>query len=199
MKAYVKAEARRPVIVAAARQVLERDGVPGATLRNVAQEAGVALGTMHHVFPTKELLLHAVIEDVVADIAQLLRLPVQPGRELRLAVRDALLAFWQALVEGGENLQIMQYELTTYALRTPGMEHMARWQYELYCGVVANWCETAAQISGTAADRPLDFKRIARLLVAGIDGLILQYLCDRDAKRAEQDLEALADMLTALL
>lgn len=195
--AYVKVEVRRVEIVAAARVVLEREGVAGSTLRGVAKEAGIALGTLHHVFPTKELLLQAVIEDVVADIANLLRVSVNADRDLRTTIREAIFTFWRAMVEGGENLQVMQYELTTYALRTAGLEHMARWQYELYCSIVANWCESSARAAGE--DRDIDFKRLSRLLVAGMDGLILQYVCDADRKRADRDLDGLAEMLAVLL
>jgi AcrR family transcriptional regulator len=55
--AYVEAALRRRQMVAAARSVLARDGVARATLRAVAAEAGVPLGTMQYAFRSKEQLL----------------------------------------------------------------------------------------------------------------------------------------------
>lgn len=52
--AYVKAAERHEQIVAAAIRVLSKVGVPGTTLRAVAAEAGIPLGTLHYVFPSRE-------------------------------------------------------------------------------------------------------------------------------------------------
>ncbi len=49
--AYIKATEREGQIVAAAMRVLSDVGVAGTTLRGVAAEAGIPLGTLHYVFP----------------------------------------------------------------------------------------------------------------------------------------------------
>ena len=70
---YVESAVRGRQIIAAARDVLVRDGVARTTMRAVADEAQIPLGTLQHVFPTKQKLLRAVIEDVVEEIAEVLR------------------------------------------------------------------------------------------------------------------------------
>ncbi|MEU4062702.1 TetR/AcrR family transcriptional regulator [Streptomyces wedmorensis] len=194
--AYVEASVRRRQLVAAARVALARDGVPGTSLRAVAAEAGVSLGTMQYVFPSKELLLRAVIEDVVDEIAEVLRGSADLGMGLEHAVRRALAGFWAELVVGRADVQVMQYELTTYALRAAGQESLARWQYERYCAVVAEWCQRAAQEAGETCAVP--FGRLARVIVASLDGLILQYVCDPNDARAREDLDATVDMIVSL-
>ncbi|WOX26184.1 TetR/AcrR family transcriptional regulator [Streptomyces solicathayae] len=193
---YVEASVRRRQLVAAARIALARDGVPGTSLRAVAAEAGVSLGTMQYVFPSKELLLRAVIEDVVNEIAEVLREAADLGKGLEHAVRQALVGFWSQLVVGRTDLQVMQYELTTYALRAAGQESLARWQYERYCAVVAEWCQRAAQEAGETCAVP--FGRLGRIVVATLDGLILQYVCDPNDTRAREDLDAAIEMIVSL-
>ncbi len=183
---YVEASERSRRSVAAARAVMAREGVAATTLRAVAAEAGVPLGTLQYVFPTKEKLVRAVIEDVVEEIAALLAesLPVEGG--LARAIRDGVALFWSTLVTPDVRLQIVQGELLNHSLRKPGWEHLAAWQYERYCSVLAQWCERAAQWAGETTTVPIE--RLARILLAGIDGMTLQYVCDPDDVRAESDL-----------
>jgi AcrR family transcriptional regulator len=193
---YVEASVRSRQLVAAARRVLIRDGVGRLTMRAVAAEAGVLLGTVTYVFASKEMLLRAVIEDVTAEIAEVLKSSVDTGRGLEHAIRHGLDRYWATLVEDQEGLQIIQYELTIYALRTAGLESMARWQYDRYARIVAAWCQEAASNAGETCAVPFD--TLARVLVAGMDGLILQYVCDPDMTRARGDLQAVTEMVISL-
>ena len=193
---YVEAAVRRRQLVASARTVMMRDGVARSSLRAIAEEAGIPLGTLQYVFPSKELLLRAVIEDVVEELAALLKEDVELEGGLEGAIRHGVSTFWSGLVAEERNLQLMQYELTTYALRTAGQEDLARWQYEQYCGVVAAWLQEAADNAGETSAVP--YARLARVMVAGIDGLVLQRICDPDASRSREDLDAMIAMLVGL-
>jgi AcrR family transcriptional regulator len=186
---YVESAVRSRQIVAAARAVITRDGVAGTTVRAVAQEAGIPLGTLQYVFPAKHQLLRAVIEDLVEELADNLMSSVPPGCDVEYAIGHGIRTFWNDLVIGdAEGVQLTQYELTTYALRTAGLEELARWQYERYTDVVAGWLQRAAT--------PVDARRLARLVVAGIDGLILQYVVNPDPDRGREDIEAMIAMIT---
>ena len=185
---YVESAVRSRQIVAAARVVITRDGVAGTTVRAVAQEAGIPLGTLQYVFPAKQQLLRAVIEDLVEELASNLLSSVTPDADLEYAIGHGIRTFWNDLVVGdAEGVQLAQYELTTYALRTAGLEELARWQYERYTDVVAGWLQRAAT--------PVDARRLARLIVAGIDGLILQYVVNPDPDRGRDDIEAMIAMI----
>jgi AcrR family transcriptional regulator len=186
---YVESAVRSRQIVAAARAVITRDGVAGTTVRAVAQEAGIPLGTLQYVFPAKHQLLRAVIEDLVEELADNLMSSVPPGCDVEYAIGHGIRPFWNDLVIGdAEGVQLTQYELTTYALRTAGLEELARWQYERYTDVVAGWLQRAAT--------PVDARRLARLVIAGIDGLILQYVVNPDPDRGREDIEAMIAMIT---
>jgi AcrR family transcriptional regulator len=193
---YVEASVRGKQLVAAAQRVLIRDGVGRLTMRAVAAEADVLLGTVTYVFPSKEMLLRAVIEDVVAGIAEVLKSSADTGRGLEHAIRQGVQRFWTTLVEDQEGLQIIQYDLVIYALRTPGLESMARWQYDRYARIVAAWCQEAASNAGEICAVPFD--TLARVLVAAVDGVILQYVCDPDVTRSREDLQAVIEMVVGL-
>ena len=192
---YVESAVRSRQIIAAARVVITRDGVAGTTVRAVALEAAIPLGTLQYVFPTRQQLLSAVIEDLVEEIAGKLQSSVPSDADLEYAIGQGIRTFWNDLVVGdAERVQLAQYELTTYALRTAGLEDLARWQYERYIDVVAEWLQRAA--AGGGEGNAIDSRRLARLVVAGVDGLILQYVVNPDPDRGREDIEALITMIS---
>lgn len=194
---YVEASVRRSQLIAAARRALGRDGVAKTSLRAVAAEADVPLGTMQYVFPSKELLLRAVIEDVVDEIADVIKQSADAAHGLEHAIRTALTSFWTQLVDAQHwGHQVMQYELTVYSLRAAGQEELARWQYERYADVIAEWCQLAASTAGETCRVP--FGQLARVILAGMDGLILQHVCDPNQARSRATLDALIETFVGL-
>jgi AcrR family transcriptional regulator len=192
---YVGSAVRSRQIIAAARAVLLREGVGGMTVRAVAQEAGIPLGTLQYVFPNKQLLLRAVIEEYVEEIAELLKASSEVDAGLEHAITQGVWTFWNDLVVAEVPMQLLQYELTVHALRTPGLEDLARWQYERYTDVVVDWLEESSRRAGEVS--PVDYRRLARLLVAGIDGLILQFVVHPGTHRGRDDVEELIAMIIA--
>lgn len=193
--ARVEASVRSKQLIAAARRILSREGVTRTSLRGVAAEGGVPLGTLQYVFPTREKLLRTVIEDVVGEIAEVVDSSALGGHGLEYGMRHGIRAFWSRLA-ANRDLQIMQFELTTYSLREPGQQDLARWQYASYTETIAGWCREAAESADEECAIP--FEQLGRIIVASIDGLILQYVCDPDDRRAESDLGAVIDMLVTL-
>ncbi|AHH19017.1 putative transcriptional regulator, TetR family [Nocardia nova SH22a] len=189
---YVKASEREEQIIAAAVTVLGEVGVPATTLRGVAAEAGVPLGTLQYVFPTKDQLLRAVLTRVIHDISEALRAHLELDKGVEHALRQGVSSFWDELVDNHIGLQIMQYELMTYSLRSES-GGLAQLQYESYCSVVTQFCEQAAQSTGERC--AVGFDTLGRLALAQVDGLILQYIAKPDAARARRDLHQALDML----
>ena len=193
--AYVKASERRAQLVVAARAVLCRDGVVGTTLRAVAAEAGVPLGTLHYVFPTKEQRITAVVEDIRDEVSAVFQ-SAEVDAGLEHAIRHGVENYWQRLVLSQPELALMRHEVFVYALRTPGLERLGRWQIEGYARIVAGWCEAAAHNAGETCAVP--FETLGRALVGSVIGVVLHYLSDHDSDRSGRDLQATLEMLVRL-
>ncbi|MFC5747282.1 TetR/AcrR family transcriptional regulator [Actinomadura rugatobispora] len=75
MPKVVDPAARREEVAAAVWRVVRRDGLDRASVRNVAAEAGLSMGSLRHYFGTQsELLnftLHLIIERIEARIARI--------------------------------------------------------------------------------------------------------------------------------
>ncbi|WP_336791298.1 TetR/AcrR family transcriptional regulator [Gordonia malaquae] len=193
---YVESGERRRQVIDAARVALMREGVGRVSMRVVAAEAGIPLGTLQYVFPTKLGLLEAVIDDLVDEIARVLRASGSVESGLENSIREGVRTFWSSLVVEHADLQLLQYELVTHALRTPGLQELPRRQYDSYVDAVTSWFTAAADRSGETA--ALEFSQLARLLVGGIDGLLLQSVVNPDNARSERDLERVIDMVVAV-
>jgi AcrR family transcriptional regulator len=164
----------RDALVAAGLALLERDGIDSLTTRRIAEEAGLPLGAVHYWFADKDELLGVVVDTLLADVRSEVAAAsaaALPGDRLDSAFRG-----FSALPSGR---QLALFELTTHAIRTPGLREQARRQYASYRGAaregLSPWIDDADRsLPGGAA-------ALASLIVAVIDGVTLAQLADEDA------------------
>jgi AcrR family transcriptional regulator len=179
-------DGRRARILAAAIAVLAREGIAETTTRKIAAEAEVNQAMLRYYFGSKDDLLFAVLQEMTRQTREVVQQATLSGHDLSTRLREGLLRFWQHF-ESQPALQIMQYELTLYALRNPASAWLARQQYDGYCAVVE--LLFADHFATTDQKSALPLPDLARFVVAGIDGLILQFVSAPDPARARRDLE----------
>ncbi|MGW5344107.1 TetR/AcrR family transcriptional regulator [Streptomyces sp. NPDC004050] len=183
------AERRRQLTEAAIR-AMARDGVARTTTRSIAAEAGVSLSVFHYCFDSKQALLESVIETITDHYLGVVKEAIRPRATLHETVRAGFRAYWDH-VRASPAEHMLTYELTQYALRQPGFEHLARRQHELYCATYAELIEQVR--GGPAFELSVPVPVLARYLAAMTDGLTLNFLVLGDG-RAAQDI---LDMVTA--
>lgn len=190
------AERRRQLTEAAIR-AMTRDGVPRTTTRSIAAEAGVSLSVFHYCFDSKQALLESVISAITDHYVGVVRQALRPRGTLRETIRAGFGAYWDhVLAHPGEHM--LTYELTQYALRTPGFEQLARRQHERYAEIYRELLEELS------AEMPLDLRVpapvLARYLAALTDGLTLNFLVlGQDAAASAAILDLIADQVAALV
>ena len=129
-------------------------------------------------------------------LASTLREGLVPDAGLDQALRQGVASFWHTLVENDLGLQLMQYELSTYSVRTHGPGGLASVQYDRYVSLIVDVCEQAADAANERC--AISFDSLARLTLAIVDGLILQYIADPDRERAARDLGRAIDAIVTL-
>ena len=186
---------RQGEILAAALRVMARDGLAETTTRKIATEAGVNQAMLRYYFGSKDDLLLAVLREMMRLTREIVRDVATTSGSIRQAIAKSLRAFWEH-VEAAPELQVMQYELTLYALRHPDSAWLAREQYDGYCAVVQTLFEEAYAAANSTCALPL--AELARFVIAGLDGMILQFIGDRNVERSQRDLEHLIAAVIAL-
>jgi AcrR family transcriptional regulator len=166
------AERRRQLTEAAIR-AMARDGVPRTTTRAIAAEAGVSLSVFHYCFDSKQQLVESVITTITGHYVTVVKEAIRPRATLEETVRAGFQAYWDH-VRTHPDEHMLTYELTQYALRSPGFEHLARRQYELYAETYSELIDQLRETMGLRLRVPVPV--LARYLAAMTDGLTLNYL-----------------------
>ncbi|MFI6804348.1 TetR/AcrR family transcriptional regulator [Streptomyces luteogriseus] len=183
------AERRRQLTEAAIR-AMARDGVPRTTTRSIAAEAGVSLSVFHYCFDSKQQLIESVITTITGHYVTVVKEAIRPRATLEETVRAGFQAYWDH-VRAHPDEHMLTYELTQYALRQPGFEHLARRQYELYAEAYTELIDQLREAMGLRLRVPVPV--LARYLAAMTDGLTLNYLVLGD----DTAWTGLLDMVTA--
>ncbi len=176
----------RAAIVRGALQALEAHGIANTTTRKIAAEAGVRLATLHYHFDSKDALLLAVLDALVTELTQILRNETQATACLDDRIAGLVRAAWR-YAEQTAAKQIVQFELTLYALRTRGAAWLAERQYGDYVRLYGDLLASGAGVTLSATRA----QALARFVLASIDGMILQSLAGLSASDAKQGVDAL--------
>jgi AcrR family transcriptional regulator len=191
----IPAAERRQQLIDAAFRVIERDGVPAATTRAIAAEAGAPLASFHYCFASKEELLRELTPTLVNRMLEAAIAGIEPGRSVRDMLREGVRSMWEA-AEATRDEQHVLYELTQYALRSPGLEDLAVWQYERYYEEGIRYLEDVSAAAGTEWSVPLPV--VSRLLVSFVDGLVLGWVVDGNSADAGAAVDAFIEGLCLL-
>lgn len=117
----VRDELRRDEIVAAARQCVVRHGFHAASMAQIAQQARMSVGQIYRYFPSKEAIIHAIVERIVA---QRLAWIESTGRQLDLPKVLASRMFTQDAGEIDDRALLL--EVTAEATRNPAVAEIVR-------------------------------------------------------------------------
>ncbi|MDO7883290.1 TetR/AcrR family transcriptional regulator [Salinibacterium soli] len=191
----IPASERRELLVRAALRVIAERGVAGATTRAIVAEAGMSLASFHYAFRSHDEMMRELIAHVVGQESASVFAVLQPGAGIRELLSAGFNAFLDYVIADPGHEQVMQ-ELLQYTMRTPGLEHLAKEQYDSYRGAVTEILVGGAAAAGVTWSRPVH--EVARLIVTTTDGVTLAYLADRDEAAARRTLDFAADSIATL-
>jgi AcrR family transcriptional regulator len=170
---------RRQQLIEAAIRVLQRDGIGQVTTRAIATEAGAPLASIHYTFGSKDEIVRAAFEQVITDLLAELQEGVTPGIGIQAAANDLCRAVGGLLDD--PRFAIVMGDLA------PANDPWTREQTERWNGFAERLLRREAEL-GPEAEPSIGFERAGRLLVAGIDGLIMQFELHGDAATTRADL-----------
>jgi AcrR family transcriptional regulator len=152
------------------------------TYRSVAARASVTHGLVRHYFGTREAMLAEAMQLAAGEDMATISLATSSIEDFGRGVLEAL--------DSDLSRQLLQYDLTLNAIRGVGDKKVAVEIYDHYIGEVA---KTLREIG---ADDPRG--EWATLVLAALDGIILQHALYDSAERTEAVLEKVRQLLHLL-
>lgn len=189
MPKIVDIDQRRTELAAAAARVIARAGVDGASMREIATEAGWTTGTLVHYFANKHELLDFTLR---ASIEQRSARRSALGE---LSAEDALRASLESALPTDDDTRVHWIVTVALAGAAASDERLAATQRDLYRAYRSYLIDLLAAMPDVD-----DAATEAERLIGLVDGIALQALFDPEAWPPERQLRALdAGLLTESL
>jgi AcrR family transcriptional regulator len=183
-----KSEEKREAILQAAVAVIATNGVHGATTRKIAAEAGINLATLHYQFENKEAILLSVLGHLASKYRQNLEQTFDKPEPLRDRI-DRLLTYIWGEIQRNPHEQLTLFDLTLYALTTPGSEWIGKKKYDEYQLLYRDALASSSEI--TAGSSEIDLDALTNFIFTGFIGIVLQWLATANTPRARQQIQTL--------
>ncbi|TDC97418.1 TetR family transcriptional regulator [Nonomuraea deserti] len=199
MPKVVDPAARRDEVVDAVFRVVRRAGFEQASLRNVAEEAGLAIGSVRHYFDSHTDLMtfamRASIDRVSARLVERLGpLLAATGRDRGAGNVELMLSELLPLDEARRDEAAVWLAFTTAARTRPELQPLAREAYDGMRRLVRRIVDGIARHRPLGADAGVETERLAAL----IDGLTLAGVLHPERMTPELMRDALRRHLQAL-
>ncbi|GAA3951605.1 TetR/AcrR family transcriptional regulator [Gordonia caeni] len=196
MPRRIDVDQRREELAAAVWNVVRERGVGALSVRTVAAEAGLAVGSLRHVFPTRsELVVFSAELMIRRATARIDAVPRTGDLE-----RDALALVSQVLPLAPDSRAELEVNLALIA-EAPAVPELIPVR-DRATRELADFCRSiAAVLLAESAGRggpEIDADRAGRRLHALVDGLSLHLLADPAGADPEWALEILRDELAGL-
>lgn len=168
---------KRKLILDAALRLLVEYGFHGTPTSKIAQEAGVANGTLFHYFPTKDDLVMALYVDIKIRLNSAIAENAEPGPSLKETMKGTFLAsiYW-ALDNKDEFRFIQQFQTSPFYSSLDPAE--AEQQLKPHLDLLRRGIKEKIIKS-----LPVD---LLFTLITSHTYALIQYLSDRDFTKAQQ-------------
>ncbi|XOV83274.1 MAG: TetR/AcrR family transcriptional regulator [bacterium] len=194
MPKYVDHDARRKDFIAAAHESILEEGLAKTTIRSVAKRAGYTTGALVHYFADKEELIKQVLE----ENGQRVRARMQSAQHTQQgfdALRGVLLEALPTDKTSGASWRIW-LALWYHSEESASMRLEERRRYKEWLGRLGDILQQSVDLGELPADTNVTTE--ARMLVAFVDGLGVQYLMANSRTSAGQLKEMLDRYLVRL-
>lgn len=185
--AYAKSAVSSQQIVDAAIRVLARQGYAKTSLLDIAKEAGMSKGALHYHYPTKEALIHTVLETACNAVQARTMQAWSPSDNPFAALRKSLEELWATRAERSDEALVVA-DLLALSLSDESLRPKLAEFYELGAQQIRAYLEENLMSLGLEPRISADI--LPRIVIGLLDGLVMQAFVDPDALSPDEVVDA---------
>ena len=182
------ADSRRQELQLAAYRQIAESGFEGLRTREVADQVGINVATLHYYFPTKEALIRGVVGHAMNRFRSTFELGGSPGAQLAAHFRGV-----RRLYRDEPELFVVMGELAQRSARDPQIAAIFKEMNDAWHTTLRALMKHA-QSEGFISDG-LDPDATASLVIATLRGMFMLPPATTSAQRLEQSLSQLESFL----
>jgi AcrR family transcriptional regulator len=157
-------------IIQAAKRVISRNSIAGATMRGIAEEAGLSTGAIYHYYKSKEDILYEVMDE---SFSETLRIS-EEAKGLERSLEELIEEIFENIVKRFEKTdenRIQFYLAQEAILGNSELKEKFKVKYQEWV------CRTEELMQHMYKKAPAKYnKALASLLIGAIDGIVMQLL-----------------------
>ena len=167
-------------IVQATKKVIARSGITGATMRAIAQEAGLSTGAIYHYYKSKEEILYEIMDTSLSETVR-----VEEERRINNYTPEHLIDIISERI--GERFRKKEENTLQFHLSKEGIlgdEAIKAKFHKKY----EEWILNTEDLLGVLYSKksPKHMKAVCSLLIGAIDGVVMQLLLESNQAEIEE-------------
>lgn len=192
-KEEVVQEFRIQTIQEATMRVIARKGMAAATMQEIADEAGVAKGTIYLYFRDRDELVEKTFESAIATL--MAHIDEALGRDL--PIEEKLRAVMRAKIDFfGRNREFFRLYLSLRIEEpSPQQRRRKRNCHPQYREGVVKLAGILRQAMERGEIRSVDANRLALFLIEGSNAIIIERLTEETSPAAEEEVDLIAGLI----
>ncbi len=185
--AYAKSAVSSQQIIDAAIRVLARQGYARTSLLDIAKEAGMSKGALHYHYPTKEALIHTVLETACNVVQARTMKAWSPSDNPFEALRKSLDALWAARAERTDEALVVA-DLLALSLYDDSLRPKLAEFYQLGADQIRDYLER--NLMSLGLESRISLGMLPRVVMGLLDGMVMQAFVDPDAFTPDEVVDA---------
>ncbi|SHH46468.1 TetR/AcrR family transcriptional regulator [Clostridium grantii] len=176
-------------IVQATKKVIARSGITGATMRAIAQEAGLSTGAIYHYYKSKEEILYEIMDTSLSETVR-----VEEERRINNYTTEHLIDIIAERI--GDRFRKKEENTLQFHLSKEGIlgdEAIKAKFHKKY----EEWIRNTEDLLGVLYSKksPKQMKAVCSLLIGAIDGVVMQLLLESNQAEIEDITEVYKELL----
>lgn len=181
MPKIVDKQAKRKEILRAAMRVFAEKGVTDTKMIDIARAAGIGKGTIYEYFRSREELFQSAFEYLLRKIRAMMASRIDDAMTPEEKIRTGFLAYLDVATMQIEDFADILLDFWAYSIRNKdngdNISLDIRQRYQEYRDITTPILEEGIR---QRMFRNMDVNLVASLIIAVGDGLLLQWMADKD-------------------